>query len=487
MKLGRKIATWFLCMCLVVPCFSMMAHAAVNGKLSFENQTAEAGQEVTVTLKGQVDAGVGGRKITITYDSALLEFVSGTNTTKVSDGELQYEASEEIKSMYTAKELCQITFKALGNGTAKVGVSTYDISSSYEIEWTCHNAEVTISGGTPVEPEDEQVEAPEDETVDEPTEEKPEDEQVEETPVEKPAEDDVASSGAEVVISNTTTITLIEDVSEIILPERYNETSVTMDGSEFPAWQDSVNTDMYVIYASSSNGIKSLYQYDTLENTYQRFEAPEQTESSVGVSDNYLAIFGDKANIVLIGAAALLLLFIILIIVLAVKLYNRNAELDEVYDDLDHALAEKEASKKAVRVETEDDVLLETEEIVEEDDSEVEVEFYAEEAIKEFFEEEDDSEVEVEFYVEEPVEEDDSEVEVEFYVDEPVEEVVEETAEEVIEKSVEEPNFDKTIRIPDVEEAIAKVTQEVEYFDDDEEFYDDMDEEFFVNFIDLDD
>ena len=493
MKLVRRIATLFLCMCLVVPCFTMMTHAAAKGTLSFENKEVKAGEEFSVSLKGQVDAGIGGRKVTITYDSALLEFVSGTNTTKVSDGELQYEASEEINSLYNAKEFCQLTFKALGNGTAKVGISTYDIKSSYEIEWTCHDAEVAISGGESVEQEE--TEAPTEEVEQEETETPTEETEQEET--ETPSEEEeTTENDAQVVISNTTTITILSDVSEIVLPERYNETSVAMDGNEFPAWQDSMNTDMYIVYATSSNGVTSLYQYDTMENTYQRFEAPEQTESTVGTAENILSMFGDKANMILIGVGALLLLFLILIIVLAVKLYNRNAELDEVYDDLDHALEEKEAAKKMEVIETEDDVVMETEET--EDNSDAEVEFYVEEAVKEFFEEEtavaedeDDSEVEVEFYVEEPAEElveelvedsveepveetadeteleDDSDVEVEFYVEEPVEE-----------------SLDKTIRIPEIEETVVKTASDVEYYDDDEEFFDD---DFFVNFIDLDD
>ena len=189
---------------------------------------------------------------------------------------------------------------------------------------------------------------------------------------------------------------------------------------------------MYILYAESSNGIKSLYQYDTLENTYQRYEATEET--AVVSSDNILGIFGDKANYVVIGAGALLVIFLIVVIVLSVKLYNRDAELDEVYDDLDNALAEKEALKKeaasrakvmpvqSVQVQTEDDVL-----------------FTAED--------EDDPEVEVEFYVDETVQ--------------PVEETP-------------------------VQEVKKEVTP-VEYYDDEDDFYDDLDGDFSVSFIDLDD
>lgn len=420
MKLAKRLATMLMCVCLVVPCLTMMVQAATPGKILLGEATAKAGDEVTVGLKAQVDAGIGNRTITISYDSSILQFVSASSTTKVSDGELQYKSEQGINSLYNETELDKLTFKALKDGTATISVKTADVKSSFEITWTYFDGKVTVSGGTPVtstpSTDSQTTETPDDQTAEEQT-----DDEV------------VVNEDAEVVISNTTTITLISDVSNVVLSERYAETTVMMEGTEYPAWQDTENTDMYILYAASSNGVKSLYQYDTLENTYQRYEAAEET--AVVSNDNLLGIFGDKANYVVIAAGALLGLFLILVIVLSVKLYNRNAELDEVYDDLDNALAEKDALKKEaasrakvmpvqsvqpIQVETEDDVLF-----TEED--------------------EDDPEVEVEFYVEEPVQ---------------VEEVP-------------------------VQEVKKEVTP-VEYYDDEDDFYDDLDGDFSISFIDLD-
>ena len=89
MKLAKKLATMLMCVCLVVPCFSMMVSAATPGKITVGSATAKAGDEVTVTLSAKVDAGIGKRTMSISYDSGLLQFVSGTNVTKVSDGELE--------------------------------------------------------------------------------------------------------------------------------------------------------------------------------------------------------------------------------------------------------------------------------------------------------------------------------------------------------------------------------------------------------------
>ena len=427
MKLAKKLATMLMCACLVVPFFSMMAHAATPGTINVSSATAKAGEEVTVTLSAKVDAGIGKRTLSISYDSALLEFVSGSGITKLSDGELEYAAEEGINSLYRETELSKITFKALSDGTATVKVKTFDIKSSFDLTWTCHDGKVTIGAGTSTTPNT--TEPSDNTTTEEPT---------DDVVTEEPADDaEVDGVDAEVVISNSTTITLITDVSDIILPERYAETTVKMDGIEYPAWQDTENTDMYILYAYSSNGIESLYQYDTLENTYQRFETPEEQKASV-VSTNWLNIFGDKANYVVIGAAALLVIFIIVVIVLSVKLYNRDAELDEVYDDLDAALAEKEELKKAQKPE----VKFVQRQVVEETEDDVVLTADVEE------EEEDDDEVEVEFFVQEP-------------------------AEEIFEEEV------PVVEVP--------VQKETEFYDDEDDFYDDLDGDFSVSFIDLDD
>lgn len=428
MKLAKRLATMLMCVCLVVPFFSMMVSAATPGTIKVDSATAKAGEEVTVSLKAKVDAGIGKRTMTISYDSSLLEFVSGSGVTKVSEGELEYASEEGINSLYSEKELASMKFKALSEGTATVKVKSYDIKSSFELTWTCHDGKVTISGGTSTTPSTTQ----------------PSDDTATETPsddvtTEDPSDDaEVSGTDAEVVISNSTTITLITDVSNVILPERYVETTVKMDGVEYPAWQDTENTDMYILYAYSSNGIESLYQYDTLENTYQRFEVVETKEVTVA-GGNWLDIFGDKANYVVIGAGALLVLFVIIIIVLSVKLYNRDAELDEVYDDLDAALAEKEELKKAQKPEVR----------------------FVQRQVEEVEETQDDvlltSDIEDE--------EDDDEVEVEFFVQEPAEEIFEE-------------------ELPVVEDSVQKTE---EYYDDEDDFYDDLDSDFSVSFIDLDD
>ena len=211
MKLAKRLATMLMCVCLVVPCLTMMVQAATPGKILLGEATAKAGEEVTVSLKAQVDAGIGNRTITISYDSSILQFVSASSTTKVSDGELQYKSEQGINSLYNETELDKLTFKALKDGTATISVKTADVKSSFEITWTYFDGKVTVSGGTPVtstpSTDSETTETPDDQTAEEQT-----DDEV------------VVNEDAEVVISNTTTITLISDVSNVVLSERYAET-----------------------------------------------------------------------------------------------------------------------------------------------------------------------------------------------------------------------------------------------------------------------
>ena len=76
-------------------------------------------------------------------------------------------------------------------------------------------------------------------------------------------------------------IMLLKDTSGIKLPDTYKSTTISLseNGPQYPAWQNSDNQEYYVIYALSSNGTKSLYQYDTVEKTYQRFVAPKTEET----------------------------------------------------------------------------------------------------------------------------------------------------------------------------------------------------------------
>ena len=150
------------------------------------------------------------------------------------------------------------------------------------------------------------------------------------------------------------------------MPKMYEKTEVTsLNGYTFPAWKNAETPDFCIVYAISGSGEKVFYQMDTVEGTYQRIEivAVDDQEESEGWADKLNTLLQGHLDAFVIGAGAALLIFLDVIIVLSVKLFNRNAELDEIYEEYG---IDEEAS-------TEDDVELD----VEEDDDE----YYDEEAI----------------------------------------------------------------------------------------------------------
>jgi hypothetical protein len=128
---------------------------------------------------------------------------------------------------------------------------------------------------------------------------------------------------------------------------------------------------------------------DTVEMTYQRFEAPEVVieELRNPVIAKISDLLQNHLDYVVLGTGLGFLLFIVVIVVLSVKLYNRNAELDEIYEEYgiegDNSIEE-----------TEDDIYLDLEEDEDDEDSGEEdtnkvMEAFVQEGMKEVFPEEE--------------------------------------------------------------------------------------------------
>ena len=496
MKRMKKVAGLFLAVCLMVSCFSMMALAA--NRIMFEDPSTKVGE--TLRLKGvlEADSAIEDRKIVITYDTEKLKFQSGDSVSETGAGQLTYE----VKGQQSANRVeFFMNFLVLKEGTAKVEVSSYEVynTANAKLDLQRGNSTITIAAGeAPVVP------------VDGPTANTDGELRVEvdgvsytfssafadsdipegyaKTTMEYDGKEqtvvwneavniylgylvDAENNGAffmyqsedatfapfkQIDISESTTITLLSNTSGVSLPSQYVEKTVTVDGIEFPAWQDADEPELCLLYAKNNQGENSLYQYDTVEGTYQRFEKPvveeEEELSFVAKLDEML---GEHINTVIYVIGIGFILLLVLVIVLSVKLYNRNAELDELYDEygidlFDDEVVEKKADKQDSRIINLD----------EEEDFDYETEYESEDEEEDTFtliseETEDDiviaelDEVEADEAVE-----DDEEVEV-----------------------VEE--------IQDPEDAIKAVAAEIEK---DEKYWDDDDDiDFEMDFIDLDD
>mgnify|MGYP002509460655 CR=1 FL=1 len=133
-------------------------------------------------------------------------------------------------------------------------------------------------------------------------------------------------------------IVLLRDDGTVKLPESFQETRLTLNDKSYTAWQNADNPEYYVVYALSADGQKTLYQYDTLDGTYQRYvqqaaSSEPEKKAAKGVWGKILRFIENMLDIVVIVVGLLILVLIIVLIVIGVKLYHRNLELDDLYDE----------------------------------------------------------------------------------------------------------------------------------------------------------
>ncbi len=489
MKTMKRIATLILAMSLAIACFVMPAYAA-NGKIMFTDPSTKTGENVEV--KGVIERtdrnGFGKVEVTMTYDATMLKFVSGNGITQSQAGTIVYvgDATNDVG----ARHEFTMQFTALKEGSTKVEVSNAVVKSvsgsnlNYikgasaitiaKGEGTVPTPDTTVPGTAGTKVEVNGV----DYTI---SNEFPEAEipvgyakdtleygdatyhvVYNETTGLRLAylisadsqakffmyveEDATFAPYEQIEISDSATIVLLSDISEIVLPDTYKKTFVVLNEEEFPAWHNTEDKDFYVLYAMNNRGEKGLYQLDNAEMTYQRFTAPEVTEEKgMGSFIGKLsALLENHLDYVILGTGIGFLIFIIIIVILGVKLYNRNAELDEIYDEYD--LDEDDDED-----ETDDDVMLdlededydgEEEDAGEEDEfPDTQTEFFVQEGMKEVFPEEDAS--------------------------------TEEEAEEI--KRIED-------ALPEIFAEQEKQASEEEFLDEEDAF-----ENFSIDFIDLDD
>ena len=428
MKLMKKLATLMLAVCLLVPCFSILTHAA-DGKIMFTDPSTKTGE--TVEIKGVVErtsGNFGKMEITMSYDTSMLQFQSGNNVTETSAGTLTY--SYDATPVNNPRVEFVMKFMALkeGNTTLKITNAAIKNVSGTVLNYTKGSSAIKIAKGTnvptvtPSTTTDVVVEVNGEEykiANGVPQNEIPEGYQAAKLEYDLNNYDVLYSEDSKlylaylvgsdnvgklfmyvdedatfapyeaVKISDDVTIALLSRVEDIILPAQYKETEIVLNDSKFPGWQDSSNPEFCIVYAINNNGEKSLYRMDTVEMTYQRFEAPEVVieELRNPVIAKISDLLQNHLDYVVLGTGLGFLLFIVVIVVLSVKLYNRNAELDEIYEEYgiegDNSIEE-----------TEDDIYLDLEEDEDDEDSGEEdtnkvMEAFVQEGMKEVFPEEE--------------------------------------------------------------------------------------------------
>ena len=437
MKMMKTVATLLLAVCLIVPCFSMLTFAA-EGEIKFTDPSTTVGETLEVKGVLEADSSIEDRKIVMTYDTSMLKFKSGDSVKETASGQLTYEATGSAGG---SRVEFLMKFDVLKEGTTSITVEDYLAYNTSDQKLSCAkgSSTITIAAG------DAAAVNTDDPTTDEPTTDSEAieidgvsytlsdeftEEEIPEGFVEATLEYDdaqhkvvmhetsglylgylVDESGEgkffvyvadnatfapyeQIDISDSTSIILLTTVEDIVLPEPYVESTVTVNGAEFPAWQNNEDARFCILYAMNNQGEESLYQFDTEEGTYQRFEAPEMEAEDTSFIGKLSDVLQNHLDYVILGTGLGFILFVIIIIILSVKLYNRNAELDELYDEYGIDLDDEDEKEKEdmeldfidktvfadIYNKTEDDVVLETAD-AEDDDSEVEVEFFVQNAV----------------------------------------------------------------------------------------------------------
>lgn len=384
MRRLRKVIFLILLVFVLCPCISMVADAA-EAELHFTDPSTTVGAEVEVTANfSSSSSGLQSLNAVLTYDASMLRFVSGDSASG-GNGTITIDGTGGGSSIDFV-----LKFQALQEGTANIEVSQAsgtDATGAQLDDVSYGSSAVTIGPGDPslITPEGAEggdmtlsadgpvVEIdgvqyqitngfpdaviPNGFVRGEMTYEgQPCQVAVQEaasglsalllTPVAGgdpdfflySTDDGTFTPFEQVEVAAERYIVMLRDDGSVKLPENFQETTLTLNSKSYTAWQDTDNPDYYVIYALGADGQKTLYQYDTMDGTYQRFiqraaSSEPEKKAAKGIWGKILQFIGNMLDIIVIVVSLLILVLIIIMIVIGVKLYHRNLELDDLYDE----------------------------------------------------------------------------------------------------------------------------------------------------------
>lgn len=389
MKVLKKMTAVIVALCMAVLVLPFSVDAA-EPQLRFSDPTTTQGATFDVEATFYADEGIGNVNATLTYDEAALKFVSGDGAT-ASNGQIQLtgngggstEMKWTLKFQALAVQTTNITIASVsasstegssfqvaqGSSTITIGEgdpSLINNSDSTGETGTPTGVQVDVDGQTYSVVEFSDILIPTGFTKTEMTFEGQScpaalqessgkyavylaDSEGEENFFLYDPDGGTFSPFEQINVSQDRyIIPLTEDVGSK-LPSNLQETTFTVNGKDFPAWQNVDATDYYVLYALNSDGEKGFYQYDSVDDTYQRYTPESSTEKEDKESSSLLGkaidALRDNLDKFLVGTWVLFLIFLIIIIILAIKLRHRNLELDDLYDEYDIDVDEEEDKK----------------------------------------------------------------------------------------------------------------------------------------------
>lgn len=396
MKRLKQVAAFLLALCITVPAFGLLVHAA-EGTLMFSDPQTKVGETFPVDLVAKTGgAPIGDVSVTMEYDASTLEFVSGEGVEEAGSGilsffgagtgsETEVRITMEFRALKTGDTTINVSeSKAflfsdevlnLDHGSSAIKIAAADDGST-SVESTVTTKVDPIASGVVVNVNGTDYSFSEGFAPD-----------VipagysevmlsfngaerkfvcNETGIYLGFLVDSSGTGSfflynvedatfapfvELSISDTTSLIPVSEVDSVSLPEQYQKVELTVLNNQYPAWSDPAKDRFYLIYAlNTRTGQTGLYQYDTQDGTYQIYEG--QTETKANDSEGFalpgkIGLFlSENGTITTIGAGAAALLFFILMLVFGIKLIHRNQELDDLYDEYDIPDEEEEVPVK---------------------------------------------------------------------------------------------------------------------------------------------
>lgn len=85
-----------------------------------------------------------------------------------------------------------------------------------------------------------------------------------------------------VFLQSNVTLLSLDFGNDVTIPEGFNQTTIAINDTDIVAYQNSDNTDFYLIYGMNAAGEKGWYSYDEKEGSLQRFSGVISTEATSG-------------------------------------------------------------------------------------------------------------------------------------------------------------------------------------------------------------
>lgn len=120
----------------------------------------------------------------------------------------------------------------------------------------------------------------------------------------------------------------------VVIPKGYEKTTITINGIKVKAYKSKEVDEIVLLYAKGPSGMERFYQYDTIENTMQRFLEPVSTQTNDTVT--YDMKDKESPQIIILSIIVLILLATIIILIISlVQSHKINKRKENTQEKID--------------------------------------------------------------------------------------------------------------------------------------------------------